>query len=46
MKLEIAWSGGNTFQSTPLREGRHKVEALKKWLAAFQSTPLREGRPF
>ena len=34
-----------TFQSTPLREGRHLSGVKTIKLVEFQSTPLREGRP-
>jgi hypothetical protein len=35
---------GEQFQSTPLREGRHRILVAQSVQATFQSTPLREGR--
>ena len=37
-------SAGNTFQFTPLREGRRSARIRSDWLILFQFTPLREGR--
>ena len=36
----------NTFQFTPLREGRRAATLATVTLEEFQFTPLREGRPF
>ena len=42
--MVTATVGEDTFQFTPLREGRHKVKSGTTAPTAFQFTPLREGR--